>query len=437
MKKTVLSTVSLMIMSISIHGESISEPFINTQSIQNSTEVCKVQKNEHQSIEVRSVRGILGENDLMEHTKGQIRAGYITFSKDGASRTSAYGLGGHFHFNTKRWNGFMVGAEAYTVLNLGVDQDPHHLNGDFFDENGKSFILLSQAYLDWEWCNTEIKLGRQSLDTPHADSDDIRMMPNYFEAYTITNTDIDNLTLSAGLIDKMAGWENAVNAQQFVNIGETLGAEHIDSIFYAAASYEGIKDLSLSLWYYNYNDIANVLYAEAGYSYTFSKDATLTLGLQYDGSTETAAALLGKQDANTYGISMELALEEIGVNILAAYNQDNGETGAMGLSLGGGPFFTSMEDQTLDALGTAGKAWTVGAGFHFSAIGIEGLLAGVAYGNFKADDASLYESSEIDAVIDYSFNDKITVTAAFASVDFKAAGMENYDQIRVIANYNF
>jgi len=437
MKKTVLSTVSLMIMSISIYGEGLGEPFINTQNIQNSTEACKVQKNEHQPIEARSVRGIVGENDLTEHAQGQLRAGYITLSEDGTSRTSAYALAGHYHFGTKRWNGFMVGAEAYTVLNLGVNQDPHHLNGDFFDENGKSFILLSQAYLDWKWCNTEIKLGRQSLDTPHADSDDIRMMPNYFEAYTITNTDIDNLTLTAGLIDKMAGWENAVNAQQFVNVGTTLGTEHIDGIFYAAASYEGIKDLSLSLWYYKYNNIANVLYAEAGYSYTFSKDATLTLGLQYDGSTETAAALLGEQDANTYGISMELALEGTGINILAAYNQDNSETGAVGLSLGGGPFFTSMEDQTLDALGTAGKAWTLGAGFHFSAIGIESLVAGIAYGNFKADDASLYESNEIDAVIDYSFNNKITVTAALASVDFKAADREDYDQIRVIANYNF
>ena len=159
----------------------------------------------------------------------------------------------------------------------------------------------------------------------------------------------------------MAGWENGVNAQQFVNVGETLETEQIKGVSYASASYDGIKDLSLSLWYYNYNDIANVIYAEAGYTYTFTKETTLTLGLQYDSSKETDAALLGKQDANTFGLSMELASEEIGVHILAAYNQDNGETGAMGLSLGGGAFFTSMEDQTLDAIGAAGKAWMVGA----------------------------------------------------------------------------
>ena len=426
MKRIALSTVLLMIMSIGIQAENI-----------NISEDSNVTENINKPIKIKTVRGVLGGYDPMEHTKGQIRAGYITFSEDGESRTNAYALGGHFHFDTKRWNGFMIGAEVYTVLNLGVDQDPIHINGDLFNENGKSFILISQAYLDGKWGNSEIKLGRQTLDTPHADSDDIRMMPNYFEAYTITNTDISDLTLTAGLIRKMAGWENGVDSAKFVDVAETLGTDHADGIFYASASYEGIKDLSLSLWYYNYNDIANVIYAEAGYSYSFAKETSLTVGLQYDSSEETGAALLGKQDANTYGVSMELASEEIGVHILAAYNQDNGETGAMGLSLGGGAFFTSMEDQTLDAIGAPGRAWMIGAGYHFEAIGIEGLNAGIAYGNFKADDASLYESNEIDVIIDYSFSDIVSLTAAFASVDFKMNGTEDYDQFRMLANYNF
>ena len=434
MNKLKLSTATLMIMSISIYGEGLS---VSLENIQNSPEFCTVQKNEHQPIEVRSVRGILGEYDLMEHTNGQLRVGYITFSEDGVSRVSAYALGGHYHFDTKRWNGFMVAAEVYTVLNLGINQNPLNLNGDFFDEDGKSFILLSQAYLDWKWCNTEIKLGRQILDTPHADSDDIRMLPNYFEAYTITNTDIDNLTLSAGIIDKMAGWENGVNSPDFVDVGETLGVNKIDSIYYASASYEGIKDLSLSLWYYHYNDIADVIYAEAGYSYALSKNTTFTFGLQYDGSHQTGAALLGKQDAQTYGVSVEAQFEDLGVTVLAAYNQDNGDTGAMGLSLGGGPFFTSMEDQTLDALGAAGNAWIIGAGYNFENLGINDLTFGVAYGSFEADDASTYKSTEIDAVLEYSLSEKLSVSAAFASVDHRVDSMEDYDQFRMIASYNF
>ncbi len=435
MNNLTLSTAILMIMSINIYGENLNE---SLESVQDAPETSTTEENSHQPIEVRSVRGILSGYDPLEHTKGQLRAGYITFSEDGASRTSAYALAGHYHFNTKRWNGLRIGAEAYTVLNLGINQNSLDLNGDFFDEHGKSFILLSQAHLNGKWGHTEINLGRQSLDTPHADSDDIRMIPNYFEAYTVTNTDIDDLTLSAGLIDKMAGWENAVNSAEFVDVSETLGADqNIDGIYYASATYDGIKNLSLSLWYYHYSDIATVVYAEAGYSYAFSKDTTFTLGLQYDSSQETGEALLGSQDSETYGVSVEVGFSDLGVTVLAAYNQDNGETGATGLSLGGGSFFTSMEDQTLDALGTAGSAWIIGVGYNFETIGIEGLCFGAAYGSFEAEDASIYQSREIDAILEYNLNDELTVTAAFASVNSKTTGMEDYDQFRLIASYNF
>ena len=78
--------------------------------------------------------------------------------------------------------------------------------------------------------------------------------------YRITNTDVDHLTLSAGFIDQIAGWENGVDSSDFVDVSETLGVDQkTDGIYYAAATYEGIKDLSLSLWYYNYHDIAHVL----------------------------------------------------------------------------------------------------------------------------------------------------------------------------------
>ncbi len=435
MNKFIVSTSTLMIMSINTYGINLTESLGNVQTLPESS---TTQEETQQPIEVRTVRGILGEYDLMEHTKGQLRAGYITFSEDDASRTSAYALGGHYHFNTKRWNGLMIGAEAYTVLNLGINQNDRNLNGDFFDKDGKSFILLSQAYLSGKWGNTEIRLGRQTLDTPHADSDDIRMIPNYFAAYTITNSDIDDLALSAGMIDRMAGWENGDDSSDFVDVGKTLGLNrNIDGIYYASAMYEGIKDLSLSLWYYHYDNIANVVYAEAGYSYAFSKDTALILGLQYDGSHQTGASRLGKQDAETYGVSIEAQFEDLGITVLAAYNEDNGETGATGLSLGGGPFFTSMEDQTLDALETSGSAWIIGAGYNFEKLGWDDLSFGVAYGNFEADNASVYKSREIDAVLEYSFNDKVSATAAFTSVNFKVNRIEDYDQFRVIANYNF
>ncbi|WP_294959301.1 OprD family outer membrane porin [Sulfurovum sp.] len=433
MKQILLGAILLMIMSIDTYGE------VLDRNKENNTTVLSPDQ-----IKVKTVRNVLGMNNPLEHTTGQLRTGYITHKEDGSKRNSGYALGGHYHLDTKRWNGLKVGLSAYTVLNLGVNQNPLNVNPDFFDADGNSFIQLTEAYLDGKWGNTEIKLGRQLLDTPHADSDDIRMIPNYFEAYTLRNNDIEGLTLSAGLITKMAGWENGVDAAKFVKVSETLGAGGgMNGIAYASAIYEGINDLTLSLWYYHYNNVADVLYAEAGYVYAFSQERSLTFGLQYDGSSKTGSALLGEQDGRTYGMSLEFAAEDIGIHLLTAYNRDGGNTGATGLSLGGGPFFTSMENQTLDAVGSAGSAWMIGAGYHFDVIGINGLVAGIAYGNFQARDSGLYESHETDTVFEYAWSDKLSLTAAFASVRFDAGkdgdntALKNFKQFRFIVNYNF
>ena len=430
-KNSILATLFLLT-SVSAQAETIENKESNT-----------TQSNQKEQIAIKTVRGVLGQNNPIEHAKGQIRAGYITFKADGSTSHNAYGVAGHYHFDSKRWNGLEIGVSAYTVLNLGGNQNANSLNGDFFDAQGKSFIQFTEAYLDGKWGKTEVKLGRQILDTPHADSDDIRMIPNYFEAYTVSNNDIEDLTLMVGFIHRMAGWENGVDASKFVKISETLGSpEKTDGVVYASASYEGFKELSLNLWYYNYIDIAEVLYAEAAYHLHISKNTVITMGLQYDGTKENGMARLGEQDANTFGISMEVANEKRGIHILLAYNRDNSTLGATGLSLGGGPFFTSMEDQTLDAIGSGGEAWMIAAGYHFEAIGIDGLHAGIAYGNFQSNQNNTYESKELDVLMDYTFNKDFSLTTAFASVDFEYGMDDNnnpltkYNQLRIILNYN-
>ncbi|WP_456452313.1 OprD family outer membrane porin, partial [Hydrogenimonas sp.] len=389
--------------------------------------------------EITTVRGILGKVEPLEHTTGQLRAGYIDWNAKGSSTdpdTSAFAVGGHVHLDSKRWHGIMVGAEGYFVEDMGLQSDnPNKINGDFFDANLEGFATLSQAFIDAQWGNTEIKIGRQLIDTPHADSDDIRMMPNYFMAYLLSNTDIEGLTLTLGQVDRMAGWENGVDAKKFVPVEKTLGVnQSTDGIYLAAAIYEGFENLSLQAWYYRIDDIADVIYLEAGYELP-TEWATFTLGAQYDTASDSGDSLGGDIDSQTWGLSVEAGFEN-GLTLLAAYNQDNGDTGAFG-SLGGGPFFTSLEDQTLDAVGQEGDAWIVGAGYDFGALGLDGLNVGVVYGSFTADDSDDYEVAETDIAAEYALGERLTATLAYAIVDDKTDGNEDYDQLRFILNYNF
>jgi len=390
-------------------------------------------------VRIKTVRGVLSEANTALHMQGQVRAGYISFNDTGREKTNAYALGGHFHFYTDRKYGMMLAASAYTVLNVAIRQNPAHVNTDFFDANGKSFILLSKAFIDAQWRNTHIRLGRQALDTPMADSDDIRMIPNFFQSYTITNTDISNLTLSAGFIERMAGWENSVDASKFVNIGEVLGTEKIDGVYYAGMVYDAVEDLSLNLWYYHYDNIADVFYAEAGFKREITKAVDLTLGLQFAATRNVGKMLLGDKEGEAYGINLEVAFSQVGITVLTAYNRGDGENGATDLSLGGGPFFTSMEDQTIDAIGGKGSAWMVAIGYDFSSLNVSNLSGGIAYGSFKADRAIAghYHTSETDIILDYQANDRLKLTAALAIVDHKDDGQQDFDQFRLIGNYSF
>ncbi|WP_456322439.1 OprD family outer membrane porin [Hydrogenimonas sp.] len=389
--------------------------------------------------EVTTVRGVLEKAEPLEHATAQFRAGYIDLNMKGDSAdpdSDAFAVGGHVRLDSKRWHGIMVGAEGYFVEDMGLqDDDSNKVNGDFFDANKEGFATLSQAFIDGKWGNTEIKIGRQMIDTPHADSDDIRMMPNYFMAYLLTNTDIEGLTLTLGQVDQMAGWENGVNARKFISVEKVLGtAKSTNGIYLASAVYEGIENLSLQAWYYDIDDIADVIYLEAGYELP-TEWATFAFGAQYDTASDRGDKLAGDIDSSTWGVSAEAGFEN-GLALTAAYNSDNGDTGAFG-SLGGGPFFTSLEDQTIDAIGQKGDAWIVGAGYDFGQIGVEGLSAGVVYGSFKADNSYNYETAETDLSLEYAIGETFNATLAYAIVDDKTTADSDYDQLRIILNYNF
>ncbi len=368
----------------------------------------------------------------------QIRAGYISLDNKGSITDpdqKSIAIGGHIGIKTNYINGISLGAEIYTVQDMGIQEDdPNEINGDFFNSDLEGFSLLSQAYISAKWGNTQLKIGRQLIDTPHADSDDIRMIPNYFTAYLLSNTDIEGLTLTVGSVTHMAGWENGIDAGKFKRISDILGtSEKTDGIYLASAVYEGIENLSLQGWFYNLDEIANIVYLEAGYE-TKIQDISLTLGAQADIANDTGDALLGNIDSKAYGISLEMGFEN-GLGIALAYNWSE-DDGAFG-SFGGGAFFTSLEDQTLDAIGEKGDAWIVSLNQDFSDLGVKGLSLGATYGEFKADDTQNYEVSEIDLIADYSINDNLLLTVAYADVNDKTGSNEDYSQIRIIANYNF
>ena len=388
---------------------------------------------------VTTIRESIGEVVPIEHARAKLRAGYIQVNNKNntVTDTKAFALGGHVHLSSKRWYGIKAAAELYTVQDMGfAESDPLKREPTFFDAKGSGFSTLSQAYIDGIFGASEIKIGRQMLDTPHADSDDIRMMPNYFMAYTLENRSVDGLTLSLGKIEQMAGWENGVDAPKFVNVALSYGSDKSnDGIYYASAIYEVGEEGVAQAWYYKISDIADLFYLEAA-TELFAAAAHTVVGIQFDRATGSGDKLLGEVDSSTWGVSLLTRFLDCGFSIYAAYNKDFGETGAFG-SLGGGPFFTSLEDQTLDAIGTKGRAWSASAIYDFADLGFEGFNGSLSYGSFKANDSTLYDTTETDITLSYDLSDKLDVTLAYALIDDRTASNDDFAQVRFIARYNF
>ncbi|WP_457598580.1 OprD family outer membrane porin [Hydrogenimonas sp.] len=375
--------------------------------------------------EVKSFRAQTGEVNPIEHLRAELRGGYLSAGDGGDSAA----LGGHIHIDTRSWNGLRFGAAFYTVQKIGSNTG----SSEFFDNGGESFSLLSEAFLRYNRPNLSITAGRQMIETPHADSDDIRMIPNYFSGVTLRSGVGEGWRIEGGWIDRMAGWENGVDASRFVDIGKVFGAADPTGGFWMAGiGFEAQRHLSASLWLYRFEEIADILYVDIATEFAFDR-ALVTAGIQYDRATESGMAAIGPVDASTWGAMAEVSFDSLHTNIQAAYNRSTGKSGAFG-SLGGGPFYTSMEVLTIDALEESGHAWSAGCLFHLPA---EGLAAGIVYGHFRSDDPAHFDTVEGDIILDYTIGSRFTLTTAYAVVDDRTERDDDFRQLRMIANYHF
>jgi len=384
----------------------------------------------NEQIDITTIRNYIGEVQPLEHTKAQIRFGFLNLDMDDDSLndTKSFAIGGHLHLGSKRWQGVRVGFEGYAVKDLTLFYNSNDTNRDFFDSQGNGFITLSQAFIDGKFKNTTIKLGRQMIDTPHLDSDDIRMMPNYFQAFVIKNRVFQNLELTAAKVDKMAGWENGLDSAKFIDLEKVAGSDkNSDGLYMLSAVYDGIEDFKFQIWYYYLSDLYDIIYLEIAKEFRV-KQAIFTIGSQFDRANGIGNMLLGDIGSSTYGITLHSHYN--GLQLLFAYNKDLGKTGAIG-SFGGGAFFTSLEDQTIDAIGEKGDAWIIGCEYSF-----KNFKLSTIYGSFQAKNKENYNVTETDFISGYEISDRFSVTLAYAMINDKNLN-NGYNQLRFIMNYNF
>jgi imipenem/basic amino acid-specific outer membrane pore len=369
---------------------------------------------------------------------GQIRGAYTSIENDAGGNSYGTSLGGILKYETADWNGLKAGVGAYISQKLhsaSGNADKNELNTELFDIDGKSYGYVGEAYLDYTMDDLSFRVGRQQIDTPFADTDDIRMHPNTFEAAIATYSAIEGTTLVGGYVTRWAGYdsEGTVSKDKF----KKLGGDESNGVAVVGIVNESVENLALQGWYYNIDEVSDAIYADATYAIPFSEAMGLELSGQYAHFSEEKASGM---DGSVYGIGA--AFNVSALRLGAAYNKASNDDGkSVSNGFGGGPYMTSMEEWTIDGMNDV-KAYQLSAELDLANAGLEGLTLTALYGNFKSDTDGT-KVTEFDLIASLELSEAITGDISYAMIDDKnnnadgSGGDIGYDRFLVRLNYNF
>jgi hypothetical protein len=358
---------------------------------------------------------------------GQIRTVYASYNnkETNAADTYATAIGGILKYELAQLNGFNAGVAFYTSQDINFATGDAEKHNDELSSQEGSYNQLSEAYINYNYKDFNFRGGRQILETPLADSDDIRMIQNTFDAAIITYN-YNDINLLAGYIDRWQGFDAGLD-DGWVKAGATYTT-------LAGISYD--EAFELNAWFYNFDELANAYYFDIGGEYNFNKNISLHLGAQYLYESTLNAS---NYAADIYGALCEVVVYDIGFNL--AFNQANKQTAKQSYSgNGGGKLFTSMDTLIVDDIANDRDVTAVVAGVSYTYKKFDFLYA---YGDFdggKNSSVAKAHLSEQDIAFEYAYNDAFTLGGIYVihqdeHNDQKTE--DDWDRMQFLLNYNF
>ena len=404
---------------------------------------------------------------------GQIRAFYLNRDYSPGVDRDGLALGGYLKYETASLEGLSLGTAFYTTNKLDKKSYlPAENDTTLFGQNGDNETYLGEAYLQYKYKNTTFKAGRQKLDTPLAGPDDARMLPSLFEAYVLSNTDFKDTTLIAAHVTKFAPgtFANAYDAGgvlgltsgyssvagnatkyvgKFTNMGEWAIGNDNGGVSAIAATYSGIKGLKVQLWDYYAYDILNAIYAGGVYEWSYSNGIAPYVAAQYIREDNIGNDYAGKVQSDFVAGKVGLKVANFDVYGAISYNSKDSSAAINGGTItpwGGMPAYTQgMVTRHQFMAGT--DAYKVSGSYDWKDFGVN-LNTGVYYAEFNMDSLNGYSANYAWTASESGF-DMIYSPQAIKNLqlrfrgnfprDFKetATSHTDWDEYRVIANYNF
>lgn len=354
----------------------------------------------------------------------------------------ATAFGGEFGFDTAAYYDFKFHVAAYLSQSMNaLNPSKPNRNEDFFDVNGNSFIYLAEASIDYNSDIFQARIGRVKVETPYANSDDIRMAANTFEGAWANINYTSELNTQVIYFNRWAGYDSQdedtlLSQSEFKNLVD----DDNFGMLGVSLTYEYTRDSEASFWYNYIDGMAAIAYAEAtGIYYIDGDKVHLDYGFQISSISE-----LNNSNIDGEVLGAMLIMNYKGIFAGFAYNiAYSGKDKYITDGFGGGPYYTSLDEATLaamseSAVGTGNssnnvEAMRVGAGYEFENIGVDGLVLEFVFGKLYNSKRTIKEK---DIIMTYEISDRWYAEAIYTNYD---SSMDNntFDRTLLRIDYNF
>ena len=383
------------------------------------------------------------------YTQGTVGFGVDAIGLLGVRLDSGGGTNGA----TKRTSATAPGSYGGTIF-------PSESNGKAVNDFS-SLGLTAKAKIS----QTELKLGTLQPKLPVIVTNDGRMLPQTFQGGQITSSDIKDLTLVAGQIEKAKGRNSSNNESLSISGANSRGVNWRSSnkFYYAGGDYKITKDLTAQYYYGNLEDFYKQHFLGLTHNWAIGP-GVLKSDLRYfnssdDGNNGNQSAYFstgnysgvnsgrGKVDNNLY--SGLFLYSVAGHTFGGGYQVSNGSSDFPWLNQGDGSSAYITTDMQIQKFARAGeRTWQARYSYDFAKVGVPGLTAGVVY--LKGDHIDTVASNRTEFTGQSEWERDITVAYVVPEGPLKNVGVawknamwrsdianaRNQDENRLIVSYS-
>ena len=364
----------------------------------------------------------------------QLRTYYFDQESLTGEPSEAWALGGWAGLRSPWWGDlFQVGVIGYTSQKLyGPDDED---GTKLLAPGQESITVLGEAFGAVRILGQTVTAYRQLINRPFINPHDSRMLPNTFEAYTVTGS-VDQVSYTGGYITKKKNRDS----ESFVwmsNIAGGTGKQ--EGVVYAGGTWNFAKNGYVRMDEQYAVDVFNTFYVDGNYPIAIDDKTSLTLGAQYYPQSSVGEAQIGSFSTYGVGVQADLAHGPLAVQLYYTQTGKGRDTQA--------PFGTHATYLSLQIsdFNTAGeKVWGLGADVDFSSLGLPGLTASAIYASGSdridaSDGSALPDRNETDVRVDYAFGKGTLLEGLVATFRYgwlhQDGSPQTQTQLRAILNY--